>query len=181
MNDTLCTFVLLPLCLLLSRGSPPPAITCTVFQKGNIWRTTARLCCTAYHCTLQACLRELQAQLERLQKVPAGTTAAAEGAAAEQVPNPADLRDNLTGGLYHCLYWLFGLELPGLDTQEAWGGNFQVLGSSVCVQQEPSGCCMAEVALIAAVAACWHHNASLCPLDLFRCFPRCAYNWLASG
>jgi len=77
-------------------------------------------------------MRELQAQLERLQKVPASTTAAAEDTAAEQVPNPADLRDNLTGGLYHCLYWLFGLELPGLDTQEAWGGNFQV-GGSACV------------------------------------------------
>lgn len=37
-----------------------------------------------------------------------------------------ELHAALTTGLQHCLLWLYGLELPGLEKQEAWGGDYQV-------------------------------------------------------
>lgn len=78
---------------------------------------------------LQACLWELQAQLRQLAALALQPARAAAGAAAateEGAPDAQELQDALTAGLQHCLLWLYGLELPGLDKQEEWGGGFEV-------------------------------------------------------
>lgn len=64
-------------------------------------------------------LQSLLEQLDVLGALPAP-------AQAEDAPDTAELRQQLTGGVQHCLLWLFGLELSGLDKQEEWGGDFHV-------------------------------------------------------
>lgn len=90
--------------------------------------------CTATVLPLQACLAELRAQLKRLDVVCAvsvATSSQARSATADDVPDAEELRTALTSGLQHCLYWLLGLELPGLGKQEEWGNGFQVRLRSV--------------------------------------------------
>lgn len=76
-------------------------------------------------------LRALLRQLDDATALPAGGASAA-AAAAQEVPSVEDLRTTLTGGLQHCLRWLYGLEFPGLDKQEEWGGDFQVRPAAWC-------------------------------------------------
>lgn len=76
----------------------------------------------ALYLALQACMGKLQLLLKQLDAL--GTEPAP--AQAGEVPDAAELRQQLTGGVQHCLFWLFGLELPGLDKQEEWGGDFHV-------------------------------------------------------
>lgn len=64
---------------------------------------------------------ELQSLLKRLDVL-----GAIPPAQADDAPDAVELRQQLTGGVQHCLYWLFGLELPGFDKQEEWGGDFHV-------------------------------------------------------
>ena len=79
----------------------------------------------------QACLSELRRQLARLEPLRRQQVAGAAddpAAAAEGAEDAEELHAALTTGLQHCLLWLYGLELPGLEKQEAWGGDFQVGG-----------------------------------------------------
>ena len=64
------------------------------------------------------CMKELSELLAAL----GGGDQEMEGgeAAAEEV----EVRTSLRSGMLHCLYWLYGLQLPGIE-EEAWGGAFQ--------------------------------------------------------
>ncbi|KAL4423906.1 hypothetical protein ABPG75_001207 [Micractinium tetrahymenae] len=75
---------------------------------------------------VQACMRELQSLLKRLDALGPVPASAFD----DDTPDAAELRQQLTGGVQHCLFWLFGLELPGLDKQEEWGGDFHAKGGA---------------------------------------------------
>lgn len=73
----------------------------------------------------------LRAQLERLEQLRPQLGGAAGGsgepaAGGSAAADAEELHAVLTAGLQHCLFWLYGLELPGLDSQEEWGGGFEV-------------------------------------------------------
>ena len=75
------------------------------------------------------CMGELSELLAGLgggdQEMEGGEAEAATAAAAEEV------RVSLRSGMLHCLYWLHGLQLPGIE-EEAWGGNFQARDWPAC-------------------------------------------------
>ena len=77
-------------------------------------------------------LRGLLVQLDGLGLEPPDSQASelATGSDSSDDDSPAsaaaELRVSLDGGLQHCLHWLYGLELPGLDKLDGWGGSFQV-------------------------------------------------------
>ncbi|EFN52259.1 hypothetical protein CHLNCDRAFT_139170 [Chlorella variabilis] len=87
---------------------------------------------------------------------PAAGPAAAAGPVSPRAAGPAgpaggidvpELRGSLEAGVLYCLYWLYGLQAPGLDEAEEWGGDFQPKGGAgeAAVRQLTSRAAVAEV------------------------------------
>jgi hypothetical protein len=65
---------------------------------------------------------------------PSSTAAQGDADDAAAEVDAEELRESLAEGELHCLFWLYGLELPGRDDAADWGDGFQVRScASLCL------------------------------------------------